>query len=116
MAMRNSRGNGLFYRAGAKVRPWLRCMTLMAGLAALGGCTSTLLTLDAGSHESKMFVGTRNNADLIFGSDACHGFLCFPVPLIKTYAIIDLVPSLALDTVFLPYTAPHDLWRHLGAH
>lgn len=86
-------------------------LPLMAAL--LGGCSSVLMTSDGASPgDNLMYAGTRFNAKVI-GQDSCEqsgynaGYSCAYQQLLTPLCLIDFVPSLALDTLLLPFTGLH---------
>lgn len=79
---------------------------------SLCSCASIVATTQGPNHHGNlMFAGTKLNASII-GKESCadsraesHG--CAYDRALAPLSVIDFIPSLALDTLLLPFTALH---------
>ena len=84
----------------------------LAVLLPLCGCASSLATTKGiSSNGNLMYAGTRLNASIITQesckSDRPENYGCAYDKVLAPLSLIDFIPSLALDTVLLPFTAIH---------
>ena len=92
----------------------MKLLKIALALSALTlcSCASIVATTQGPSHRGNlMFAGTKLNASII-GKESCadnragnHG--CAYDGALTPLSVIDFIPSLALDTLLLPFTAMH---------